>query len=176
MKTFEKSNIIKDISKTAGNKKKGKKMNKSGNDRQIYVNKKINHVCYKGNLYAPYLCEEGRKYTSPSFQNLERLQEASQKSEFSFNDRVMIEPVLTEEGEWTRKEFVTVTSSSDTSKSEIWGVATEIIRQKRTKKQKPAVEVVVDNESKSEDVLEKIEELNNIILDVNVTTSEDVAV
>lgn len=142
-------------------------MNKSGNDRQVYVNKKINHVCYKGNLYAPYLCEEGRKYTSPSFQNLERLREASQKSEFSFNDRVMTEPVLTDDGEWVRNEFITVTSSSDSTKSEVWGIATEIIRQKRVKQSNVQHDNNNTDTGDGNDVVETIDELNNIILNAN---------
>lgn len=158
-------------------------MNKSGNDRQVYVNKKINHVCYKGNLYAPWKTEDGRTHLSPSFQNLERLQEASQDSEFNFNDRVMIDPVLNDDNEWVNREFITVTSSSDSSKTAVWGLATDIIRQKRTSTSNPSAPTVIDNTdekntdvAKSEEVLEKIDELNNIILDMNSDMPNSAAV
>jgi|APSaa5957512535_1039671.scaffolds.fasta_scaffold04031_8 hypothetical protein len=162
-------------------------MNKSGNDRQVYVNKKINHVCYKGNLYAPWKVESGHKHLSPSFQNLERLKEASQDSKFSFNDRVNIVPVLNDDDEWVNREFITVTSSSDGTKQETWGLATDIIRQKRQKKQESSeptkLEVlhtsnddnIVDDSTVNPELQNKISEINSMIFGIDEQKQNSVA-
>ena len=141
-------------------------MNKSGNDRQIYSNKKIKHVCYKGNLYAP--SHQSKTNDLYPEQSLEVFQKASVDSEFNFNDRVTITPVLNTEGEWVDKYYVNITNGTNT---ETWSVATDVIR--APKVASPIMSTVphtseavtITMTHATNDLLDKITSLDDILSD-----------